>query len=274
MKFLRILPKSSPDFLSRITGDLELNFLQCSTQINTNITEITMTDLVNYQLDGSIATITLQNGKVNAMSPDHIAAINGALDQAETAKAVVMIVGQPGIFSAGFDLKVFQADAAAGIEMVKAGSTLCRRLLAFPTPVVGVCTGHSLAQGCFTLMACDYRIGVDGPFQIGLNEVQIGMTMHQFGIELPRARLTPSYFQRAIINAQIFSPAEAVEGGFLDRIVPAEELMASATAEAQRLAGLNMPAHTATKLKVRADLLAAIDQAIEQDYQENMALLG
>ena len=233
-----------------------------------------MTDLVNYQLEGTIATITLQNGKVNAMSPDHIAAINGALDQAEQDNAVVMIVGQPGIFSAGFDLKVFQADAAAGVEMVKAGSTLCRRLLSFPTPVIGVCTGHSIAQGCFTLMACDYRIGVDGPFQLGLNEVQIGMTMHQFGIELPRARLTPSYFQRSVINAQMYSPAEAVEGGFLDKIVAAENLMAEALLEAQRLSGLNMAAHTATKLKMRAELLEALDAAIEQDYQENMALLN
>jgi len=233
-----------------------------------------MTDLVNYQLDGKVATITLQNGKVNAMSPDHIAAIDGALDQAEQDKAVVMIVGQPGIFSAGFDLKVFQADAAAGVEMVKAGSTLCRRLLAFPTAVIGVCTGHAVAQGCFTLMACDYRIGVDGPFQLGLNEVQIGMTMHHFGIELPRARLTPSYFQRSVNNAQMYSPSEAVVGGFLDKIVAAEDLIATATKEAQRLAGLNQAAHKATKLKMREALLKTLDEAIAKDYQEQMAALG
>lgn len=233
-----------------------------------------MTDLVNYQLDGKIAAITLQNGKVNAMSPDLIAAINGALDQAEQDKAIVMIVGQPGIFSAGFDLKVFQVDPVAGIEMVKAGSTLCRRLLAFPAPVVGVCTGHAVAQGCFTLMACDFRIGVDGPFQLGLNEVQIGMTMHHFGIELPRARLTPSCFQRSVNNAQMYSPAEAVAGGFLDKIVPEEDLMAAALEEAQRLAGLNLAAHKATKLKMRGGLLKTLDEAIAQDYKEQMAILS
>ncbi len=233
-----------------------------------------MTELVSYQLDGNVATISLKNGKVNAMSPDLIAAINGALDQAEKDKAVVMIVGQPGIFSAGFDLKVFQSNPVNGVEMVKAGSTLCRRLLAFPTPVVGVCTGHSVAQGCFTLMACDYRIGVDGPFQLGLNEVQIGMTMHHFGIELPRARLTPSYFQRSVNNAQMYSPAEAVEGGFLDKIVAGDDLMKTAMAEAQRLAGLNLAAHKASKLKMRAQLLETLDTAIEQDYKDQMAALG
>ncbi len=233
-----------------------------------------MTDLVTYQLEGKVATITMQNGKVNAMSPDHIAAINGALDRAEKDKAVVMIVGQPGIFSAGFDLKVFQADAVAGVDMIKAGSTLCRRLLAFPTPVMGVCTGHAVAQGCFTLMACDVRIGVDGPFQLGLNEVQIGMTMHHFGIELPRARLTPPYFQRSLVNAQMYSPQEAVAGGFLDKIVPADDLMATALKEAERLAGLNLAAHKATKLKLRAGLLKTLDEAIEKDYKEQMAALG
>jgi enoyl-CoA hydratase len=233
-----------------------------------------MTDLVTYQLNDKIATITMQNGKVNAMSPDHIAAINGALDQAEKDKAVVMLVGQPGIFSAGFDLKVFQADAIAGFNMIKAGSTLCRRLLAFPTPVIGVCTGHAVAQGCFTLMACDYRIGVDGPFQLGLNEVQIGMTMHHFGIELPRARLTAPYFQRSLVNAQMYSPAEAVAGGFLDEIVPADELIATAKKEAERLAGLNMTAHKATKLKMREGLLKTLDEAIEHDFKEQMASVG
>jgi enoyl-CoA hydratase len=208
------------------------------------------------------------------MSPDHIAAIDSALDKAEKDNAVVMLVGQPGIFSAGFDLKVFQADAKAGVEMVKAGSTLCRRMLAFPTPIIGVCTGHSLAQGCFTLMACDFRIGVDGSFNLGLNEVQIGMTMHQFGIELPRARLNHSSFQRAVNTAQIFSPSEAVTAGFLDKVVPAEELMEAAITEAKRLAGLDLAAHHATKLKMSAELLKTLDNAIEKDYQEQIALLG
>jgi enoyl-CoA hydratase len=233
-----------------------------------------MTDLVTTEIDDNIATITMHNGKVNAMSPEHMQAINDALDKAEQAGAVVMLVGLPGIFSAGYDLKVFQKDPKAGVEMVTMGSRLCRRLLSFPLPVIGVCTGHSVAQGCFTLMCCDYRIGVDGPFQLGLNEVQIGMTMHHVGIEIPRARLTPAFFQRSVINAEMYDPATAVTAGFLDKIVPADELMAAAKAEATRLAGLVLPVHKATKLKARAQLLETIDRAIAQDYEEQMALLG
>jgi len=91
---------------------------------------------------------------------------------------------------------------------------------------------------------------------------------------LPRARLTPAFFQRAVNNAEMFEPADAVVGGFLDKIVPAEELMESAKAEAQRLAGLVLDAHKATKLKLRAGLLKTLDAAIEKDYQEQMAVFG
>jgi enoyl-CoA hydratase len=75
-------------------------------------------------------------------------------------------------------------------------------------------------------------------------------------------------------TAQIFTPSEAVEAGFLDKVVDAENLMAAAMEEAQRLSGLNLPAHQATKLKMRADLLKTLDDAITKDYQEQIALLG
>lgn len=236
--------------------------------------ENAMTELVNYQLDDNIATITFHNGKVNAMSPEHMRDINAALDQAEAAGAVVMLVGQPGIFSAGFDLKVFQRDPVEGVEMVTMGSRLCRRLQSFPTPVVGVCTGHAIAQGCFLLLSCDYRIGTEGPFQLGLNEVQIGMTMHHAGIEMARFRLTPAYFQRSVINAEMYDPAAAMAAGFLDKVVPADQLLAVATAEARRLAGLNKTAHHGSKLKARAEQLEILDRAIARDYEEQMAIVG
>ncbi|HXR00284.1 MAG TPA: enoyl-CoA hydratase, partial [Pseudomonas sp.] len=56
-----------------------------------------MSDLVAYQLDDGVATLTLSNGKVNAISNDVVAAFNAALDQAEKDRAVVIVTGQPGI---------------------------------------------------------------------------------------------------------------------------------------------------------------------------------
>ena len=68
-----------------------------------------MSELIAYHLEDGIATLTLNNGKVNAISPDVIAAFNAALEQAVTDRAIVIIAGQPGILSGGYDLKVMTA---------------------------------------------------------------------------------------------------------------------------------------------------------------------
>lgn len=227
-----------------------------------------MSDLIAYHLEDGIATLTLSNGKVNAISPDVISAFNAALDQAEQDRAVVIITGQPGILSGGYDLKVMTASPEQAIELVRQGSTLARRMLAHPFPVVIACSGHAVAKGAFLLLSVDYRIGVEGPFSIGLNEVQIGMTMHHAGIELARDRLRRSAFHRSVINAEMFDPQAAREAGFLDAVVPAEQLLEAATSAAHALKKLNMNAHKKTKLKVRKDLLDALDEAIilDQDF--------
>ena len=226
-----------------------------------------MSDLISYQLDDGIATLTLSNGKVNAISPDVITAFNAALDRAEQDKAIVIITGQPGILSGGYDLKVMTSGPQNAINLVAAGSTLARRMLAHPFPIIVACPGHAVAKGAFILLSSDYRIGVEGPFSIGLNEVQIGMTMHHAGIELARDRLRKSAFHRSVINGEMFDPQGAVDAGFLDKVVPAEQLHATALAVAQQMKKINMTAHKNTKLKVRKALLEALDQAVELDKQ-------
>lgn len=226
-----------------------------------------MSDLISYQIEDGIATLTLCNGKVNAISPDVIAAFNVALDRAEQDRAIVIVTGQPGILSGGYDLKVMTSGPQNAIALVAAGSTLARRMLAHPFPIIVACPGHAVAKGAFILLSADYRIGVEGPFSIGLNEVQIGMTMHNVGIELARDRLGKSAFQRSVINGEMFDPQGAMDAGFLDKVVPAEQLLAAAQAVARQMQKINMSAHKNTKLKVRKGLLETLDQAIELDKQ-------
>ncbi|WP_447592656.1 crotonase/enoyl-CoA hydratase family protein [Aquipseudomonas campi] len=226
-----------------------------------------MSDLISYQLEDGIATLTLNNGKVNAISPDMIDAFNAALDQAAQDRAVVIITGQPGILSGGYDLKVMTSGPQNAIALVAAGSTLAHRMLSHPFPIIVACPGHAIAKGAFLLLSADYRIGVEGPFNIGLNEVIIGMTMHHAGIELARDRLRKSSFHRSVINGEIFDPQGAVDAGFLDKVVAPEQLMATAVAAAQQLKKINMTAHKNTKLKVRKALLDTLQAAIELDKQ-------
>jgi enoyl-CoA hydratase len=224
-----------------------------------------MSDLVIYSLNDGIATLTLNNGKVNAVSPDLIAQFNAALDRAETDAAVVIVTGQPGILSGGYDLKIMMAGPQHAIDLVTAGSTLACRMLSHPYPIIVACPGHAVAKGAFLLLSADYRIGVEGPFNIGLNEVKIGMTMHHAGIELARDRLTKPAFQRSVISAEMFSPQGALLAGFLDQVVAPDQLLSTAVEHAQQLKKINMAAHKKTKLKARKALLETLESAVERD---------
>ena len=232
-----------------------------------------MTDLVSYQLNNGIATLVINNGKANALNQEVFEALNDALDRAEQDKAIVILTGQPGIFSGGYDLKEMQKGPKEAATLVSTGSRFTRRLAAFPLPVIGACSGHAIAKGAFILLSVDLRIGIEGTFKLGLNEVAIGMTMHHAGIEIARHRLAPAHFYRSVINAEIYSPEGAVEAGFLDEVVAPEQLMARANELAQQFQKLNMRAHQQTKLKAKAEYLALLDRCIEKDAG-NLGLSG
>ena len=225
-----------------------------------------MTELVSYDLKDGVATIAISNGKANALSHEVFEGLNAALDQAEQDKAIVILTGQPGMFSGGYDLKEMQKGPKEAMALVKVGSTLTRRLSAFPRPVIAACSGHAIAKGAFILLSVDYRVGVEGSFKLGLNEVAIGMTMHHAGIEIARHRMPAPYFYRSVVNAEIFNPEGAIAAGFLDEAVAPEQLMERALAVATQMKQLNMTAHKQTKLKVKADYLALLDRCIEQDF--------
>jgi enoyl-CoA hydratase len=227
---------------------------------------MTMTELATYELRERIATITIDDGKVNAFSIPMLKAVHAALDQAERDGAIVILTGREGYFSAGFDLKVFAGgEVDQVIEMLTLGATLVERILGFTTPVITACSGHTVAAGAFLPLAADMRIGIEGPYRIGLNEVKIGLTVPWFVIELARQRLAPAHFNRAVVSATMHNPSEAVSAGFFDRVVPADELRAASLDVAAELAELNPQAHAATKLRVRGDTLKAIRLAIETE---------
>src|SRR5262245_61043995 len=137
-----------------------------------------MGELVTYELTGSVASITMDDGKVNVMSADMQAQLYHALDRAERDGAVVLLAGRDGVFSGGFDLTTLRAGGAAAAAMITGGFELAHRVLSFPRPVVVACTGHAVAMGAFLLLSGDYRIGVaGGAHRIMTNEVAIGLTM-------------------------------------------------------------------------------------------------
>jgi enoyl-CoA hydratase len=224
-----------------------------------------MADSVKYELNESVATITLDDGKVNVLGPAMQAAINDALDKAEkdSAKAVV-IAGNQRVFSGGFDLAVFQSgDAKAALGMLAGGFELSVRCLGFPVPVIMAATGPAIAMGSFLLLSGDHRIG-QPKSRCQAIEVAIGMTIPISAIEIMRARLTPAAFERGAALAATFVGDEAVAGGWLDEIVDADQVLPRAQqAAAEAAATLHAGAHLATKLKARDSALKAIRAGID-----------
>jgi enoyl-CoA hydratase len=231
-----------------------------------------MNEFVTYKSEENYAIITFKNGKVNAISHEVIDGLNAGLNKAEKENKVVILTGQNGFFSAGFDLKVMTKSPESAKELVTKGSKLSLRMLSFSQPIIIACSGHAIAKGAFLLLSADYRIGVDGAFKIGLNEVQIGMTMHNAGIVIAKARLTEVYLNRSVNNAEIYNVKQAINAGFLDVIVSENLLILTAVKAAELFAKLNKKAHAVTKLKVRKQHLIDLENAIESDLNSHISI--
>jgi enoyl-CoA hydratase len=221
-------------------------------------------DLLDYRLDGALAVLTLDDGKANVYSHEALDAIGAGLDRAAGEATAVLLVGRPGRFSAGFDLAVMTSGVEPMRALVTAGAELMLRVFTFPMPVVAACTGHALAAGALVLLSCDRRIGAEGPFKIGLNEVAIGMGLPHFAVELARYRMPPSAFDSAVIG-RTFDPDGATAAGYLDRVVAADDVVAAATAEAHELAALSTGAVAHTKRLARQQVADGILDRLTAD---------
>jgi enoyl-CoA hydratase len=227
-----------------------------------------VTSLVSYDCTESIATLTMDDGKVNVLSPQMLEELGAALDSAEQEAGVVVLTGRTGRFSGGFDLAILRGGGQPAIDMLDTGFALAERLLRFPKPVVAACNGHAIAMAAFLLNSVDYRVGAAGAFRITANEVMLGLTMPLAAVEICRQRLTPAHFHRAVSLAEVYSPEGAAAAGFLDEVVEPSELADVARARAVQLLALDPAAHAATKLRTREQALTALAAARTADNTE------
>ena len=227
---------------------------------------------VHYELRDRIATIRIDDGKRNALSPQVLREIYSALDQAESDRAIVIFTGRDDVFSAGFDLKVMKRGGVEAIRMLKLGYALTARVLAYPHPVIVACNGHVLAMGVFLLLSADYTIGTRGDFKVSANEVAIGLTLPRVAAAMLQHRLAPAAYQRAAVLSEYFDVESAHRDGFFDELAWADELMPRAEAKALELGALDERAHTATKRRIRKKLIREIRYSIPLDLFDAMMI--
>ena len=220
---------------------------------------------VHYNLQDQIATIRIDDGKRNALSPQVLREIYQALDRAQSDRAIVILTGRESVFSAGFDLNVMKHGGVNALRMLRAGYALTTRVMAYPFPVIAACNGHSLAMGVFLMLSADYVIGSRDDFKISANEVAIGLTMPRVAAAMLRHRLNPGAFQRAVTLSESFDVESALGAGFFDELVDPVDLISRAETCAGKFKALDPKAHTASKRRIRAALIRKIRFSIPLD---------
>lgn len=184
-----------------------------------------------------IAVVTLDDGKVNALSMATMDALEQTLTSAAESAGAIVLAGRPGMFCAGLDVKVIRGDdEVARAQMVTRIESMLGAIARVRVPIVAACTGHAIAGGALLLLASAYRVGVpDESFKIGLTEVALGMPMPDFAQHYATARLDRRVLMRATALAEVVGPARGVEWGYLDELAPADGLMDTAIDVARRL---------------------------------------
>jgi enoyl-CoA hydratase len=200
-----------------------------------------------------------------------IDALAAALARAEGEARALVLAGRADRFCAGFDMRVMMSGPDAATALVRAGAALFMKLYDASIPLVIACTGHALAGGALVVLTGDYRLGAAGAFKIGLNEVSIGLPVPMLAMELARDRLSKRALTQATLLGRIYDPINAVAAGYFDEVVPADEVLARAKAEAERLAAIGPMPFRATKTRLRGATIQHILGSLEADMRALLA---
>ena len=221
---------------------------------------------LSLSIADDVAVISFDDGKVNVLSRAAMATMHEMLTEAEHTASALVFVGREGKFCAGFNLAEVQESPDAARTVMREGTALFTRIYMLGVPTVAACTGHALAAGAIWLMSCDLRIGPEAPAKIGLNEVGIGMSLPLFATAFAHDRLSKRHITAATALATLYSPAEAVDVGYLDAVVPPDDVVGAAAEAAGRFAAaFHRDAFGQTRVTMRGSTVDGINAALDED---------
>ena len=215
--------------------------------------------MLNLTIHDDIREIQLARPPVNALNFEMLRALRAAIDDSVNQGARGIVVsGAQGLFSAGVDVPaLLQRDRAGVLEYWREFFALCATLARAPIPMVAAITGHSPAGGAVLALFCDYRVMAEGPFRIGLNEVQVGLIVPD-AIQLALRRVVGTYrAERLLVSGAMIDSAEALACGFVDELTGVDQVTTRALHWLGELLALPSHAMLATRKLARADLAAA-----------------
>lgn len=221
--------------------------------------------VIDVERDAEVALVFLDRPKVNALDPELVRALCACWDELAAdpgVGAVVLGSRRPGVFSAGFDLKVLHGlEPAPFGAFIRSFAELYRKLFAGPLPSVAAVNGHAVAGGAILALACDRRVFAEGEGRFGLTEVDLGLPLPPGVLHLLRYAVGERGALEAGLFGRLYSPAEARAAGFADGLAPPEALLEFARAEARTLAAKPRRALQAIRDGLRASALRALEEA-------------
>ncbi len=231
-----------------------------------------MTDTVLSEDRGAVRLLTLNR-------PDKLNAINGALNadlsaalagaHADDNVAALVLTGAPRAFSAGADMKEAQSHASRGhrarIQASSHSTSLYEAIMAIDKPVIAAVNGYALGGGCALVMASDIVVAGENAV-FGYPEVKRGLAATAVSPTLV-AQIGRKWASELLLLCENISAARAAEIGLVNRVVPDADVIETAIAMAQTLAGFSHDALWMTKRMIRrsADLSLAQAHGLARD---------
>ena len=219
-----------------------------------------------------VRLLTLDRPPANAITTGLLADLGAALDAARDDPGVraVVLTGEGRFFSAGLDLRGgidFQAATSPGpaVDPFGALRTCLLNFLRFPKPTVAMVRGHAIAGGLILVLACDYRLGVNGEYRIGLNEVEIGASFPKAAFEIVRLRLTHQQASELLLGAAIYPAGQAVRLGVVDELISTDQFEATVFRRAARLGAFPRDAYAHTKAALVAEAIVRIESEMADE---------
>ncbi len=206
--------------------------------------------------------ITIDDGLLNVLDLAAVSSIGEGFDLAVASGHPVVLTGRAGAFTAGLDLKVLRTGGEAAAELLDAMAAVLVQAVELPVPLVAAVNGPAIAAGAMLCLAADDVVMAAGDHQVGFSEVRQGMPLPLLAVELAREFLAADALLPATAHATTYSPAAATAVGFVDTVVAADEVLATARERAVRLGTLPAEAYALTKRRVRGGLVQRMRAAL------------
>ncbi|HXG63761.1 MAG TPA: enoyl-CoA hydratase/isomerase family protein [Blastocatellia bacterium] len=222
------------------------------------------TKRIHLETHAGMAVLRIDRPPANAIDLELARELESAFAAVEAGDAIraLVLTGAGSCLSAGLDLKVvptYPPDRQR--EMVMALNGMVGRLYGLQLPTVAAVNGHAIAGGLILTLACDYRVGAEGDYKLGLSEARVGFPFPVAPMEIVRAELAPPVARIATLLARNIGPQEALANRMLDELQPPDRLLPRALEIAQEMAELPRSTYGRIKRRLRADALARIEDA-------------